>query len=209
MEKTDLTKTYKSYYTAKAKPELTRIEKAQFITITGKGDPSSAFFAEKVQALYSAAYGVKFRYKENGRDFTVAKLEGQWWFDEKKFRVISPAEAPLKVPRSEWEYRLLIRLPDYVEEKEVKTAISGMAARKEIQYLNEVKFHVMEEGAAVQMLHVGPFDTEPITLQQMQEFMNAQGLVKNGTHHEIYLSDFRKTSPENLKTILREPCKYK
>jgi hypothetical protein len=102
MDKLDLTKKYKSYYTAKTKPELVEIEKARFLSITGKGDPSEKAFAGKIQALYATAYTIKFMLKEKGKDFTVAKLEGLWWFDHKKYGGFSMDEAPKKIPRSEW-----------------------------------------------------------------------------------------------------------
>ncbi len=122
MSKLDLTKNYKAYYTAKTKPELDNIEPAQFLSITGKGDPSGKDFSHKIQVLYTVAYAIKFIFKPQDKDFTVAKLEAIWWFDEKKFGQPSMAEAPIKIPRSEWEYRLLIRLPYFVSEKEVAEA---------------------------------------------------------------------------------------
>ncbi len=207
MQKLDLTKLYKSYYTAKTKPEIVEIEAANFLSIRGKGDPSGELFAEKIQALYPVAYTIKFHFKPLGKDFTVAKLEGLWWFDEEKFTKFSMQEAPQKIPRSEWEYRLLIRLPEFVGEKDVKQAIEKVRAKKTVKYLDEVEFFEMEEGKCVQMLHVGSFDKEPESLEKIMQFCEENKLDKNGLHHEIYLSDFRKAAPEKLKTILREPVK--
>lgn len=205
MSKLDLTKNYKAYYTAKTKPELVNIEPAQFISITGKGDPAGKDFSDRIQALYTVAYTIKFIFKAQDKDFTVPKLEALWWFDEKKFGQPSMAEAPLKIPRSEWEYRLLIRLPHFVSEKEVVEAKKIVLPKKQLTLANEVALFKMEEGKCVQMLHIGPFDKEPETLTKMFEFISSQQLGKNGLHHEIYLSDFRKVPPEKLKTILREP----
>lgn len=106
MEKIDLTKTYKSYYTAKPKPEIVNIEPAQHLSITGKGDSSGEEFAEKVQALYTTAYSLKFLFKARDRDYTVPKLEGLWWFDSKQYAHLTLFETPAQVPRSKWEYRL-------------------------------------------------------------------------------------------------------
>jgi hypothetical protein len=205
MEKLDLTKLYKPYYTAKGRPELVDIGAARYLSIMGQGDPSAAAFGERIEALYSTAYTIKFTFKEQGKDFTVAKLEGQWWYDQVKYGGLTMEEAPTKISRSEWEYRLLIRLPEYVSEKDVATAVEGVLAKKGITLAREVRFFEMTEGRCVQMLHVGPFDKEPETLQVMKGFMDEKGLGQNGLHHEIYLSDFRKTAPEKLKTILREP----
>lgn len=207
MEKIDLAKLHKAYYTAKPQPELVTIEAADFLSITGKGDPSSAEYAETIQALYATAYAVKFMYKADNKDFTVAKLEGLWWFDNAQYGNVSMEDAPLKIPRSEWEYRMLIRMPDFVTEGAISDAKQQVINKKGIALANTVELFAMNEGLCIQMLHVGPFNTEPESLQQIKEFSVANRLLKNGLHHEIYLSDFRKTAPEKLKTILREPVK--
>ena len=113
----------------------------------------------------------------------------------------------VEVPRSEWEYRLLIRLPDFVTEQELEKAKETVLSKKGIQLAKHIEFHEMTEGKCVQMLHLGPFSTEPATLKQIQNFCETNALTKNGFHHEIYLSDFRKTESDKLKTILREPVK--
>ncbi|MCD6066049.1 MAG: hypothetical protein K0S33_875 [Bacteroidetes bacterium] len=207
MEKLNLAKQYKSYYSAKTKPELVEIESAQFLSITGKGDPSGPDFAACVEALYGTAYTIKFMFKAREKDFVVPALEGLWWFDEKKYSDLSMSEAPVKVPRSEWKYRLLIRLPDYVGKNETEQGIKTAFAKKKSEHIRKVEIHRMQEGKCVQMLHVGPFDREPETLEIMNGFISSNGFQQNGLHHEIYLSDFRKTVPEKLKTILREPVK--
>jgi len=207
METLDLTKKHKTYFTAKAKPELIDIEPAQFLSITGVGDPSNEAFSEKIQALYSTAYTIKFTFKALQKDFKVSKLEGQWWFDENKHEGHSMAETALNVPRDVWEYRLLIRMPDFINEDDVNTAVNTVVSKKDILLAKEVELFEMAEGKCVQMLHIGPFSKEMETLKQMEIFMNENNLLKNGLHHEIYLSDFRKTSEDKLKTILREPVK--
>jgi hypothetical protein len=207
MEKLDLSKLYKTYYTATNKPALVDIEAAKYLSILGKGDPSHPDYASTLQALYACAYGIKFWYKAHKLDFIVAKLEGQWWFDESKYRGIGVAEAPKQIPRSEWYYRMLIRLPEYVTEETVQKITDQAATKKQIALAKQVKLFEMQEGKCVQMLHVGPFDKEPESLLLIQQFCEAHQLQKNGLHHEIYLSDFNKTAPEKLRTILREPVK--
>jgi hypothetical protein len=98
-------------------------------------------------------------------------------------------------------------MPDYVTKHDVKSAAETVVAKKQIQLAGDVEFYTMAEGKTVQMLHVGPFDKEPETLKEMKTCMQAHNFKKNGLHHEIYLSDFRKTAPEKLRTILREPVK--
>lgn len=207
MEKLDLTKQYKAYYTAANQPQLLDIPAAQFLSISGKGDPSEKPYLDHIQALYATAYTLKFMNKALGEDFVVAKLEGLWNFDEEKYPGLSMQEAPLKVPRSEWKYRMLIRMPDYVTGQQLNTAIQQIIAKKQIRLAAGVELFKMQEGKVVQMLHTGPFANEPETLQKMLDFIQANNLQKNGDHHEIYLSDFNRTPPEKLRTILREPVK--
>lgn len=207
MDKLNLTKKYKTYFTARTKPELVHIEPARFISIRGKGDPNEQPFAERIEALYSTAYTLKFAYKAKNRDFVVSKLEGLWWFDEKRFANKNIDSSPVEVPRSEWEYRLMIRMPDLITTEDLDQAIETVVVRKDIQLAREIEYFTMHEGKSVQMLHVGPFSTEPETLQQIGAFIEHHQLARNGVHHEIYLSDFRRTAPDKLKTILREPVK--
>lgn len=203
--KTDLTKLYKRYYTAAKKPELIDVDPASFISICGKNDPSSQSFAWCVEALYTVAYTIKAASKTKDKDFTVAKLEGLWSFDEEKYKNTTIDGAPVQVPRSEWSYRLLIRMPDHVTSSDLDKAIKAAFEKKQKQEIKKVEWFEMEAHQAVQMLHVGPFEKEPETLALISEFMKQGKWAKAGPHHEIYLSDFRKTSPEKLKTILREP----
>ena len=207
MEKTDLTKKYKSYYTAKTKPEMVTVEPAQYLSIEGKGDPSSAAFAERIQALYTVAYAIKFLCKASGNDFVVAKLEGLWWYDEEQYKELTIEDAPTRIPRSEWYYKLLIRLPEFVTTVHVDLGIAAAVEKKQVVLANNIELYRTNEEKAVQIMHIGPFDKEPESLLQLKAFMGANDLSRNGLHHEIYLSDFRKTAPEKLKTILREPVK--
>lgn len=205
MEKLDLTKKYKAYYTAKSTPEFVEVEEVNYLAIKGVGDPSQQEFTNKVQTLYAVAYTIKFVFKMRKKDFVVPKLEGLWWFDEEKYGGVSISEAPKIIKREEWQYRLLIRLPDFAEEADVTNASEEVGQKKKLTMASSVEFYKMREGKSIQILHVGSFDKEPETLRQLEAFIHSKNLKKNGVHHEIYLSDFRKTPPEKLKTILREP----
>jgi hypothetical protein len=207
MNKIDLFKTCKAYYNAAHEPELVTIEPATYLSIEGKGDPSGKEFAAHIEALYQTAYTLKFACKARKQDFVVAKLEAQWWFDEKKFGRPSMDEAPRLVPRDEWMFRLLIRMPDFITEETLVQSIETAVAKKKNNLLRNVKLMGLEEGRCVQILHVGPFDREPESLKKLMIFTEQHVLEKNGLHHEIYLSDFRKTPYERLNTILREPVK--
>ena len=205
MEKLDLAKKYRAYYTAKLHPELATIEAVTYLSIPGQGDPSSEGFAEKIEALYTVAYGVKFLSKANHRDFVVPKLEGLWWFDEDAFGGVSMADAPLKIPRHLWYYRLLIRMPDFITPTLVTEASAKAFQKRKAVTIKEVGLHDMKQRTVVQMLHTGAFSREPETLERMQMFIMDHKLTKAGLHQEVYLSDFRKTAEAKLRTILREP----
>ncbi|AGK61707.1 hypothetical protein Asulf_01736 [Archaeoglobus sulfaticallidus PM70-1] len=120
--KLDLTKEYKTYYTAKTTPEIVEIEEGQFLTIEGKGSPDGDEFQAKVSALYSLAYGVKNICKREGKDFVVPKLEGLWWVESDK-----PA---LEVPREEWRWKLLIHMPEFVTYEMVEKARKEVIKKK-------------------------------------------------------------------------------
>jgi len=199
----DLTKVYHSYYKAKQVVEQVAIEKAGYISITGKGDPSGPAFAGKIEALYSVAYTIKFICKANKHDFVVPKLEGLWWFEGSK--LISMAAAPLLIPRSEWQYRLMLRMPEFVTADMIASAIRNASQKKQLPTITEVTPFTLPAHESIQILHVGPFEQEPDSLIKLDEFMKQHNLRHAGDHHEIYLSDFRKTPAEKLKTILREP----
>lgn len=205
MEKSDLTKLYKSYYSATETPKIVTFEKIQYLSILGKGDPSLKNFSDTIEALYATAYAIKFIYKALKNDFVVPKLEGLWWYDEKLHKGLTIDEAPQKVKRSEWEYRLMIRMPDFVTAEVIGQMVANTAAKKLLPKVNDIHLFFLEEGKCVQALHVGPFDKEPETLNRINDVIQSNNFSRNGLHHEIYLSDFRKTSPDKLKTILREP----
>lgn len=207
MKKLDLTKEYKNYYAARKKPQIIHLEKAQYLSICGVGDPSGNLFSEHIQALYATSYAIKFISKEVGNDFVVPKLEGLWDFDNEKYGVVSMEEAPIKIPREDWKYRLMIRMPEFVTKNMIENAKEEMLRKKDIKYIDELEFFTLEEGKVIQMLHVGPFENEPESLKLIRDFALGNQLEKNGLHHEIYLSDFRRTAPDRLKTILREPVK--
>ncbi len=199
MEKNDLVKQDKDYYSAKTKLEIKEFKELKFLVIIGKGEPAGKEFNAAVEALYPLAYGIKNIYKKQEKDFTVPKLEGLWWVNSDK--------NALEVPRSEWHWKLLIRMPDFVTGEKFEQAKVEVINKKGIHKINEIQFEEITEGKCVQILHIGPYSTEPETIENMKTFMQDNKLVENGLHHEIYLSDPRKTAPEKIKTILRQPVK--
>lgn len=205
MEKLDLTKKYKVYYQAKAAVQEVIIEDAGYLAIEGKGDPFAPEFSSHVEALYGIAYTIKFMSKDKGKDFVVPKLEAQWWYDEKKYVAFTPEESAVKVPRSEWQYQLMIRMPDWVSTELFEEGVGKAFTKKGNEIMRQVKLIRFEPGRCVQILHTGPFREEPNSLAKITQYMDVHSLVKNGRHHEVYLSDFNKVEEQKLKTILREP----
>jgi len=199
MQKTDLVKQDKEYYSAKKKPEIREFKELNFLTIEGKGEPAGIEFTKAVEALYPLAYGIKNIFKKQEMDFAVPKLEGLWWVNSEK--------NALKVPRSEWYWKLLIRMPNFVSVENFEQAKTNVINKKGIEKIREIQFEKITEGKCIQIMHIGPYSTEPETINQIQDFMKENGLVENGLHHEIYLSDPRKTAPEKMKTIIRQPVK--
>ena len=199
MAKLDLLKEYRNYYRAGKKPEIQEFGEAGYLTIEGKGEPGGDIFTRKVEALYALAYAIKKVYQEQGKDFVVPKLEGLWWIDGKR--------SALEIPRSEWHWKLLIRMPDFVTKEVIESIKPEAAKKKKNDLIHEVLPEKISEGKCVQVMHTGPYATEPETIGLLMEFIAKNGLSVNGLHHEIYLSDPRKTAPEKMKTLIRYPVK--
>ena len=134
------------------------------------------------------------------QDYVVGKLEAQWWQDD-------PNANFSTVPPERWNWRLMIRTPSFVTLEEVKEAASKLIENGKAPNADEVKLESIPEGKCVQMLHVGPYDQECVTIDAMRAFVEENGWVLHGRHHEIYLSDPRRVAPEKIRTILRHPVK--
>ncbi|MFQ6083184.1 MAG: helix-turn-helix transcriptional regulator [Candidatus Aminicenantia bacterium] len=199
MKKLDLTKEYKTYYIAKTVPEIVEFSEGHFLTIEGKGAPAGREFMAKMKALYTLAYGIKMAMKKEGKDFTVTKLEGLWWVDSDK--------PYLEVPREEWQWKLLIRQPEFIISEIVERAKSKVIKKKGIEFVKDIKLEKITEGKCVQILHIGPYSTESESWEKMRKLMEEKNLVENGLHHEIYLTDPRRVPEEKYRTILRQPVK--
>ena len=198
--KLDLYKAHGAEYVAPKHPVLVATRPARYLTVTGAGDPNGPAFAEKVRALYAMAYSIKMGKKRLGHDFKVAGLEGQWW-------AAGGSAALPATRRSAWQWRLMIRMPDFVKERCLVMAARMLLEKGKGKAVEEVKLERVAEGRCVQMLHVGPYANEAETIGQMLRFVEANGLAFAGKHHEIYLSNPGRTKPEKLRTILRHPVK--
>ncbi len=199
MEKIDLRKELKRLYSPKEKPEIVDVPEFSFLTYTGRGEPGGEAYQESIDALYGAAYTLKFASKKMGRDFTVMPLEGLWWWD--KPSIVNLADAPL---RETWNWTSMILIPDFVTEVMLEEIRPDLFKKKgkRIEKLKLERFH---EGPSVQLLHVGPYSDEPRSQKILHSFVKENGYHLRGRHHEIYMSDPRRAPPEKWRTILRHP----
>jgi len=195
--KLDLYQVNKAEYATPRKPLLLRIAKADYLGILGRGTPGGEAFQQAIAALYSVAFTIKMASKFADRDYGVSKLEGLWWVDS--------GHAFLTEPKNKWLWRLLIRTPDFIGQRELEASRKHLDEKGKSPLYKEVGLTALDEKLCVQMLHTGPYDSEPETIRQMEAFAEGQGYRFDGLHHEIYLSDPRRVAPEKLRTILRIP----
>jgi hypothetical protein len=210
MEKLDLKKELKYLYAPSArKIEIVEVPSMNFVMIDGAIEPdlapgTSPLFAENMQALYAAAYTLKFAAKmrkENPVDYPVMALEGLWWVEDGTFDLQKPGN---------WKYTVMIMQPDLIVPELFAKALTQMRKKKGDQpAFARLRLERFREGLSVQAMHIGPYATEPATVQRMQAFMqenSCKDLVGlGGKHHEIYMGDPRRADPAKLKTILRHP----
>lgn len=201
MTKYDIKRDLKQLYSPRNTAwHLVEVPRQQFIAIEGHGDPNtSSVYAEAVEALFSVAYTIKFASKNAlDRDFVVGPLEGLWWADD-------PAAFTTR-EKDAWYWRLLIAQPDWISETMIDDARQSALAKKALPSIEKVHHHVLEERTSAQLLHVGSYDDEGPALERLHhEYLPENRLRLAGLHHEIYLSDARKTEPAKLRTILRQP----
>ncbi len=199
MSKLDLRKELKRYYSAKRKPEILDVPPGRFLTYMGRGAPESEAYQAALTALYGMSYTLKFKSKAEGRDFTVMALEGLWWWDDPT--VFDLEDAP---PREEWNWRSMIRQPDF-STQEMVDEVRREVREKRGPAVDAVALETFHEGLSAQIMHIGPYSEEGPTGRTLHTFIEESGYRMRGRHHEIYLSDPRRSKPENLKTILRQP----
>ncbi|MEV4313771.1 GyrI-like domain-containing protein [Actinocrispum sp. NPDC049592] len=203
VDKYDVKKAYKELYSPPSKDfVVVDVPELRYIAVDGRGDPNTAAeYANAVEALYGVAYTLKFASKKTlGRDFVVGPLEGLWRADDPTAFVTRNKDT--------WAWTLMINQPDWITEDMVQAAVDTVAKKKENPALKGIRLHTRTEGTSVQILHIGSYDDETPTLDRLHNvYFPENNLTFNGDHHEIYLSDARRTPPAKLKTILRQPVK--
>ncbi|WOH50396.1 GyrI-like domain-containing protein [Bradyrhizobium sp. sBnM-33] len=201
MEKLDLKKVRKPLFTAPLNRFVTiNVPPVSYLMVDGHGDPNTAqAYKLAVESLYATAFTIKFSCKANGKDFVVMPLEGLW---------SAPDPESFSARRKdEWEWTMMIMVPDYVDDETFLAA--RIKAREKLGTLPEsLRLESLEEGLCLQALHVGSYDDEgPLLAMLHGEIMPSGGYDFAGWHHEVYLSDPRKTAPEKLKTVIRQPVR--
>lgn len=201
MQKIDYKKEYKDLYMPKNKPSIINVPPMNFLMLNGKGDPNDNEYQEAVQTLYSLAYTIKMdKDRPDGYfDYVVPPLEGLWW-----------SEGPFDLyERKDWLWTSMIRQPEFVTQSVLDQATEKAQKKNRRLDFSKVKLEIFTEGLCVQMMHIGPFADEPASIKSMMAFISSQnfkdavGAVRK--HHEIYLSDPRKTASDKLRTVLRHP----
>ena len=205
----DFKKEYKEFYMPKNKPSILTVPPMNYIAFRGHGDPNleDGEYKQAIGLLYGIAYTIRMSKKGDHQikgyfDYVVPPLEGFWWQNG-----ISGVDYTHK---EDFNWISVIRLPDFVTKANLDWAIEE-AIKKKKQDFSKVEFLNYDEGLCVQCMHVGSYDDESATVQIMHEYMEAQGydldITDQRLHHEIYLSDARKVTPERLKTVIRHPIK--
>jgi hypothetical protein len=212
MEKLDLKKDLKFLYAPSAKKiELVDVPVMNFAMLDGAIEPDQApgtspLFAENMQALYGVAYTLKFtakKRKTDAVDYPVMALEGLWWVEDGTFDLRKPGN---------WKYTVMIMQPDLITPEMFADALAQLRKKKGDQpAFARLRLERFKEGLCVQTMHIGPYVTEPGTIERMQAFMQENGCRDSvglgGKHHEIYLGDPRRADPSKLKTVLRHPVR--
>lgn len=204
MERLDLKKLHKDLYSArKDRPGLVEVPPLAFLMIDGAGDPNtSQEYRDAIEALYGVAYTLKFGVKYGkltgapATDFPVMPLEGLWWnaADE-----LDPSD------KSAWSWTAMILVPDLVDDALVAAAAEQVREKNDPAALPKLRLETYDEGLSAQVMHIGPWSEELPTIERLHAFIDESGHRRRGKHHEIYLSDPRRTAPEKLKTIVRQP----
>jgi hypothetical protein len=198
--KIDLKRDLKQFYTASADTiSLVEVPPLHYLKAEGQGDPNtSPEFQQAAETLFRLSYTLKFMLKkEQGLDWTVMPLEGLWCAED--------MAAFAEDRRDEWKWTLMILQPDFVTKEAVARAVELAQSKKNAPPLYATTFNRHTDGQSVQILHVGPYVEEAATITRLHRFIREKGYHFGGKHHEIYLNDPRRTAPEKLKAILRQP----
>jgi len=205
VDKIDFKKEYKELYKPSFKEvQIVNVPKFNYLMIDGHGDPNtSQEYKDAIEALFGVSYAVKFMVKKGsiGIDYGVMPLEGLWYHDN--------MELFSQERKEEWKWTSVIMQPEFVHKKLIEEGIEQVKKKKDLPAITKIKFESIDEGLVAQIMHIGPYSEEKPTIEKLHNFIEENGYIKVGNHHEIYLSDPRKAAPKNLKTIIRQPIALK
>jgi hypothetical protein len=197
--KVDFKRELRELYAAGPEPTLVDVPALNYLMIDGHGDPNTAVqYRDAVEALYAISYAAKFIVKSasDGLDYGVLPLEGLWWTTD--MSTFSTED------KSAWDWTMMIMQPDVVTAEVLDQALAKTAI-KELAGQERARLERFTEGSSAQVMHLGPYAAEQPTIERLHTFIAEQGRQLRGKHHEIYLSDPRRTAPEKMKTIIRQP----
>ena len=200
MKKIDFKRELKRLYLPSAKEaELVDVPPMNFLMVDGAGDPNrERSYPEAVEALFSAAYAVKFKVKKTlAIDYGVPPLEGLWWADD--------MAAFTAGDKAKWKWTMMIMQPEFVHAAMVRDTVAEVGGKKALPALSRMRFGKFAEGKSAQILHIGPFSAEGPAVARVHAFIASLGGRLHGRHHEIYLSDIRRADPAKWKTVIRQP----
>jgi hypothetical protein len=203
MPKTDFKRELKHLYSPPREFVVVDVPPMSFLMIDGHGDPNAAQeYQDALEALYAVAFKCKFvSKKELDQDYVVPPLEGLWW--AKDMQTFTTER-----DKSTWDWTMMIMQPEWIGQQMVEEAIQQVAKGRDLPALSKLRMELYDEGFSVQIMHVGSYDDEgPVIARLHNEFLPQNGYVEAGKHHEIYLSDPRRTAPEKLRTVLRQPIR--
>ena len=207
----DFKKEYKEFYMPKSKPEIVNVPKANYIAIRGEGNPNDegGEYQKAIEVLYAVAYTLKMSYKTDHRiegffDYVVPPLEGFWW--QKGIVGVDYND------KSSFCWISVIRLPDFITKEDFDWAVDSATKKKKLD-CSKAEFLTIDEGLCVQIMHIGAFDDESLTVEIMDQYLGDNGYENDFSntrlHHEIYLSDARRVDPRKWKTVIRHPIRKK
>ena len=200
MGKIDFKKELRHLYNPSVKEiVVVDVPRMSFLMVDGQGDPNtSQEYKDAVEALYALAYALKFMVKKGkaGIDYAVMPLEGLWWADDMtQFRAEN---------KHIWKWTAMIMQPEYVSEDLFNLALERVEKKKKLPALSKTRFESLQEGLSAQIMHIGPYSAEGPTIERLHAFAKEKGCRLRGKHHEIYLSDPRRSAPEKMKTVIRQ-----
>ena len=186
------------YAPSAAHPSIVEVPPFKFLIVDGAGDPNTtAAFQDAIQALFPLSYGIHFALKKAGIESRVRPLEALWWADEKGDF--------LEIAQGLWRWTAMMVQPDQVTPDLLEKVRAEAQRKKPNPSLAKVRLETFDEGLAAQVMHIGPYSAEKPTIDRLRAFIAEQGFRPRGKHHEIYIGDPRRSAPEKLKTVVRQP----